>query len=137
MKYYGRGPAENLCDMNVQSPVGIYESTVSELFVNYLKPQDNGNHGGTKWVEFKSADGKKLCVYAYPKFSFNARRFTQKALVESRHPEDLKDMNTTVVNIDGFLRGTGTASCGPDTLEQYRFSCEEEISFRFLVSPEK
>ncbi len=134
VKYYGRGPVENLCDINVQSPVGIYESTVDGLFESYLKPQDNGNHGGTKWVELKADDGRKLCIYAFPKFSFNVRHFTQKALVEARHPEDLKDMNTTVVNIDGFLRGSGTASCGPDTLEKYRFSCEEEISFRFIIS---
>lgn len=137
VKYYGRGPVENLCDINVQSPVGIYQSKVSDLYVSYLKPQDSGNHGGTKWVEFKADDGRKLCIYAMPKFSFNARHFTQKALVESRHPEDLKDMNTTVVNIDGFLRGSGTASCGPDTLPKYCFSCKDEISFRFLVSPEK
>ncbi|MCR4564369.1 MAG: DUF4981 domain-containing protein [Clostridiales bacterium] len=135
VEYYGRGETENLCDMNVQSPVGIYESAVSDLYVSYLKPQDSGNHGGTKWLKIKSDDGRQLNVYALPKFSFNARHFTQKALVEARHPEDLKDMNTTVINIDGFLRGTGTASCGPDTLEKYRFSCEDEIAFRFLLSP--
>ncbi|MBE6836178.1 MAG: hypothetical protein E7515_08035 [Ruminococcaceae bacterium] len=136
VEYYGRGPIENLCDMNAQSPVGIYSSKISDLFVNYLKPQDNGNHGGTKWLKVKADDGRVLNIYALPKFSFNARHFTQKALVEARHPEDLKDMNTTVINIDGFLRGTGTASCGPDTLPQYRFSVEDEISFRFLLSPE-
>jgi beta-galactosidase len=134
--YYGRGEIENLCDMNAQSPVGIYSSKVKDLYVSYLKPQDSGNHGGTKWLKLSAKDGRVLNVYAMPKFSFNARHFTQKSLVDARHPEDLKEMNTTVVNIDGFLRGTGTASCGPDTLPKYRFSVKEEITFRFLLSPE-
>ena len=43
--------------------------------------------------------------------------------------------DTTVVSIDGFVRGTGTASCGQDTLMKYRFVLDDTIEFRFAMKP--
>ena len=42
---------------------------------------------------------------------------------------------TTFVSIDGFVRGTGTASCGQDTLMKYRFVLDDTIEFRFAMKP--
>ena len=41
----------------------------------------------------------------------------------------------TYVSIDGFVRGTGTASCGQDTLMKYRFVLDDTIEFRFAMKP--
>ena len=68
-------------------------------------------------------------------FSFTARPFTQKLLCGAKHREDLHDEHTTVLHIDGFMRGTGTASCGQDTLAQYRVNAENGLSYRFCFAP--
>ena len=134
--YYGRGPLENLPDMQAQSTVGLYSATVGEMQEPYIKPQDNGNHGETRFVELRNHLGAGLRVTAADKaFSFNVRPFTQTLLCGAKHREDLHDEHTTVLEIDGFVRGTGTASCGQDTLPQYRVNAENGLSFAFRVTP--
>ena len=136
VRYYGRGTQENMPDCKAQSPVGIYETTVAAMQEPYIYPQDNGNHGDTRFAELRDETGCGLRVTAGDKpFSFNVRPYTQKMLSDAKHREDLVDQHTTVLEIDGFIRGTGTASCGQDTLPQYRFSAKDGLSFRFRISP--
>ena len=134
--YYGRGIYENMPDFKVQSPIGLYDTDVASLQEPYIKPQDNGNHCDTRFVELRRADGTGVRVDAVDKaFCFNARPFTQKLLCGAKHREDLHDEGTTVLEIDGFVRGTGTASCGQDTLPQYRVDASRGLSFAFCISP--
>ena len=133
--YYGRGVAENLPDMNAQAPVGIYESTVPEMHENYIKPQDNGNHGGTKYLRLTDTTGTGLQFFSASKFSFSVHNYTQDLLCKAKHREDGYPQNTTFVSIDGFVRGAGTASCGPDTLEKYRIPFQAPLKFEFAVQP--
>lgn len=135
VKYLGRGPYENLCDFNGQSPIGLYKTTVKEMHVDYIKPQDNGNHGAVRFAEFTDDNGKGLAFLGAPKFSFSAHDYTQKILCAARHREDVIHEDTTFVSIDGFVRGTGTASCGQDTLMKYRFVLDDAIEFRFAMKP--
>ena len=135
VKYLGRGPYENLCDFNGQSPIGLYKTTVKEMHVDYIKPQDNGNHGAVRFAEFTDVNGKGLAFLGAPKFSFSAHDYTQKILCAARHREDVIHEDTTFVSIDGFVRGTGTASCGQDTLTKYRFVLDDTIEFRFAMKP--
>ena len=127
--------AENLPDMNAQAPVGIYESTVPEMHENYIKPQDNGNHGGTKYLRLTDTTGTGLQFFSASKFSFSVHDYTQALLSEAKHREDLRAQNTTFLSIDGFMRGAGSNACGPDALEQYRFTFRDEIEFKFAVQP--
>lgn len=134
--YYGRGIYENMPDFKVQSPIGVYSQKVEDLYEPYIKPQDGGHHGETRYAEFTDADGVGVRFTAMDApFSFTARPFTQKLLCAAQHREDLIDQNTTVVHIDGFMRGTGTASCGQDTLDAYKVHAENGLSFRFLMAP--
>lgn len=134
--YYGRGAYENLPDFKAQAPIGIYTANAADMQEPYIKPQDNGNHGETRFVELTDESGAGLRFAALDKpFSFSARPFTQALLCDAKHREDLHDEHTTVLSIDGFIRGTGTSSCGQDTLPQYRISAKSGLSFRFSLSP--
>ena len=70
-------------------------------------------------------------------FNFNARTYTQKLLQNAKHQEDLHDEKTVCVNIDGFTRGTGTASCGPDILPQFEVDGSKGLEFSFYMMPVK
>ncbi len=142
VNYYGAGPEENYSDFKEHAPVGIYETTVSEASHKYIKPQDSGNRGETRFVSFKSDDGSTVKFSAVEKpFAFSASHFTLKQAVAARHIEDLEDRNTSFVSIDGFVRGTGSGSCGyPFLPEKYtvkaRYSAP--LTFGFEISfPEK
>ena len=55
----------------------------------------------------------------------------------SMHYDDLHSEHTTVIDIDGFLRGTGTGSCGPDVLPKYAIDGRKELSYSFVIIPIK
>lgn len=136
--YYGRGEAENLPDFNAQAPVGIYEAKVADMHEPYIFPQDNGNHTDTKWLSIKDESGAGITIYAYDKLSFSAHNYTQDSLQKAKHQEDLADENTSFISLDGFVRGAGSASCGPDTLDEYRKDASiEELEVNFTIIPNK
>lgn len=134
--YYGLGEKENLCDFDAQSTVGIYNGKVGEMDEPYIKPQDNGNHGRTRWLTITDEDGKGIRVAACDDFfSFGVHDYTEENIGKSEHIEDLVHGEVTSLNIDGFLRGTGSNSCGPNALSQYRFALKKELEFSFWLIP--
>ncbi len=138
IKYYGLGEMENLPDFDSHSKIGIYESTVEKMNVDYIKPQDNGNHGKTRWLEITDNNGNGLMVFNKNNyFSFGVHDYTEEQIRQSKHIEDVKHGAVTSVNIDGFMRGTGTNSCGPNTLAPYKVDMKKELEFSFTVVPVK
>jgi beta-galactosidase len=136
IEYYGMGPEENLSDYYAQSIIGIYETTVEEMYEPYIRPQEHGNRCRVRYVKVTDNDGVGL-EFAYKDnyFSFNARKFTQKLLDNANHIEDLHSEHTTAVNIDGFTRGAGTQSCGPDVLDKYLIDGSKDLEFSFSIIP--
>ena len=138
VRYYGKGPYENLPDFCEQSIMGVFDSTVHQLCENYIKPQENGMHTGTKALSFTDADGNGLCFLCSERpFTFSARPYTNETLCKARHREDLRDSHLISVNIDGFVRGTGTNSCGPDVLSAYDLNIKDKLAFSFYLQPVK
>ncbi len=136
VKYYGLGEKENLCDFEAQSTIGIYEGTVGEMDEPYIKPQDNGNHGKTRWLTVTDDEGKGVEISACKDFfSFGIHDYTEECIGKAEHIEDLVHGKVTSLNIDGYLRGTGTNSCGPNTLSQYRVVLKDELEFSFWMKP--
>lgn len=136
IEYYGMGDGENLCDLYAQSIVGVYETTVDEMHEKYIRPQDSGNRTKVRYLTVTDNDGDGIkFVFDDDYFNFNVREFSQKLLQNAAHQEDLHDENTVVVNIDGFTRGTGTASCGPDILSQFEVDGSKGLEFSFYMMP--
>ncbi len=138
VEYFGMGDCENLSDLYAQAIVGVYSTTVADMHEPYIRPQDSGNRCAVRYLKVTDADGDGI-MFAYDDeyFNFNAREFSQKLLQKAAHQEDLHDEHTTVVNIDGFTRGTGTASCGPDILPQFEVDGSEGLEFGFYMMPAK
>ncbi len=136
VKYYGLGELENLPDFCEQSTVGIYESTVSDMSEPYIRPQENGNHGNVRYLSLTDGNGKGLMFFNKKNyFSFSVHHYSSKTLRKAKHIEDLKHDKITSLNIDGFMRGTGSNSCGPDTLQKYRIDFKKELEFAFYIIP--
>lgn len=133
--YYGRGEAENMPDFKAQSPIGIYSAKVSDMREKYVYPQESGMHCDTKWLKLSDGEGNELAFYADDVFNFSLRHFTQELLNKAAHEEDLRDMNMTLLTVDGVTRGIGSSSCGPDTREEYRLNALKGYSFSFTVIP--
>lgn len=127
--YYGRGPIENYRDMHHWAPVGLYSSTARGEYVNYVYPQEHGNHTEVKMLrigdlEFSSASGFECCVSEY----------TANALYRAKHTDELKKDGKTHLRIDYKVSGIGSNSCGPTLEEEYQLN-EKHILFDVTVKP--
>jgi beta-galactosidase len=120
LTFYGRGPRENYADRKVSSPVGRYESTVTDQYVPYIMPQEHGAHTDVRWLTLTDEAGRGLRVAGEPSIAFTASHFTADDLYQARHTTDITPRPNVYLSIDLAQRGLGTASCGPDTLDQYR-----------------
>ncbi len=137
IEYFGRGEKENLCDFNAHAPMGLYTALVKDEHEPYVRPQDNSNHSDTFYLKLKSEKNGSIGIYSDRKFTFNVHNYTQDTLLKANHREDVVDEKTTFVTLDGFTRGTGTNSCGPETLPEYRVDASKELTFNFVIVPEK
>ena len=138
VKYYGRGPIENYSDFREHSPIGIYETTVSDMAHKYIKPQDSGNRGDVRYSVLTNDKGAGLKFTAlYDYINFNANHFTLGQLKNAKHIEDLPDTDTTFVAVDGFVRGTGSGSCGPIPSKEHMiaFGYSKPLNFSFEIEP--
>lgn len=135
VKYYGRGSAENYSDFKEHAPIGTYETTVSKMAHKYIKPQDSGNRGDVRYAALSDRNGSIKFNAVEKPFSFNANHFTLGQLNKALHIEDLPDTATTFTAIDGFVRGTGSGSCGPAVAraDSISFTCVKPLEFMFEV----
>ncbi|GAA4304029.1 glycoside hydrolase family 2 TIM barrel-domain containing protein [Aestuariibaculum suncheonense] len=62
MTYYGRGPWENYTDRKASAFVDVYNSSVSEQYVPYIRPQENGYKTDVRWAAFANKNNKGLLV---------------------------------------------------------------------------
>lgn len=127
VRYYGRGPYESYSDKHLASYMGEFVSKVSDMHEDYIKPQENGSHFGTRRVETE-----KLRISSDTPFSFSASEYTQEELTNKAHNFELKKCPDTVLCVDYKQNGIGQNSCGPIARKQYRFD-EKEFEFAIRI----
>ena len=126
ISWFGAGPHESYPDRKESAFLGRYRHSVKEFETPYVVPQENGNRSGVRNFTLVNADLlKNITIRAENPVNIGCSRYSQQNVWEAMHTCDLKDLS---LNADGkwFLfidiaqRGVGTATCGPDTKEEYR-----------------
>ncbi len=122
--WFGRGPQESYPDRCAGAFLGLYEDSPASLETPYIVPQENGNRVGVRRISLSGQDALPITILSAEPVHMSASRYTQENLWKSLHTTDLVDVSADggyyLLNIDCAQRGVGTATCGPDTLEQYR-----------------
>ena len=139
VEYYGRGPWENYPDRNTASFVGRYSTTVEDMFVDYMRPQDNGCRTDVRWVAIADKGGAGVKFSSSRPFSFTASRYTWEDLYFSRHQKGderryapLVPHDAVFVNLDPLVSGLGDFSYMP--LDKYRFD-DSTASWTETIAP--
>ena len=123
--WFGRGPGESYKDKKLSQQFGTYNLSIDELWTDYEFPQENGNHTDTRWVKFmhgSSGGGLRARVVGEKAgFDFAASHYYVKDIERAKHPFELRKsrVEEVVVRLDVDHHGLGSASCGPEVLEQY------------------
>lgn len=134
--YYGRGETESYSDFKEHTTVGIFKTTVDKMAHKYIKPQDSGNRSQVRFARLTDNASDGIVIKAREKLlNFNVNPFTLTQLVRAKHIEDLPDKNVSFVTVDGFVRGTGSGSCGPLTAKEHRipFNYFKPLKYSFDI----
>jgi beta-galactosidase len=128
VSWYGRGPHENYMDRNTSAHVGQYQSNVADLYVPYLRPQENGYRTDVRNVSFHNQDGKGIMFNGAPLIGFGAQYYdtddyhatAAQVKTKNLHPHELTQKQRIFVNIDYMQRGVGgTNTWGAKPLSDY------------------
>jgi beta-galactosidase len=125
--WFGGGPGEAYADTRTAARIGRYEATVAEMQTPYAMPQENGSRIDVRWARLAKPDGTALAFHGAPHFAFTVRPWTSEDLDAAQHPHELVERDRLYVNLDAALNGTGSASCGPGVLPQYRLTAESTV----------
>ena len=127
--YFGRGDGDNYIDMRHHAKIGYYESNADREYVEYIMPQEHGNHIQTKLLEMLNG----LKFESDTGFEFNVSHYSSKGLTAAKHTDEVKKENATTVRIDYKNSGVGSASTGPELLLKYRLKEKKIENFTFYI----
>src|SRR5574344_556353 len=120
IKYCGYGPLDNYPDRKEAASFGEWKSTVDEQYTHYPRPQDNGNHCDTRWIEITNGKKCGMKIEALDKaFNFEALPYSVSQIYNAKHDCELKTEDNVFLHIDVAVLGLGNSSCGPGVLKRY------------------
>ena len=135
VRYWGAGPEENYDDFRVHAPLGVYDATVSRFGYEYIKPQDSGNRCDVRFAEIRGgAAAFRVSAGSRPIYlSLSHKLYSDYA--HAGHIEDVPDRALTTLCVDGFVRGSGSGSCGPLTEAPYKIRLKpfSPLRYSFVV----
>lgn len=132
--YYGLGPMENYIDMHHAAGLGLYSTTVKEMYEPYLMPQDHGLRTGVRLLSIKDKDGAGLLFLSDMGFEFAVSEYDAHNVKMAKHPFELIADGKTHLRIDYKNTGVGSTICGPMIKDEYLFN-EDFFSYAFSILP--
>lgn len=133
VEWYGRGPQASYPDRKSGYRIGIYSTTVSDMYEPYLIPQDYGLRTDNRWVRFTNADGLGLQFSVNEPFAFNAYPYTTDNLTKSVYQYQLEESDDITLNLDYATSGVGCTSRGIfDAYRAYPTGYSRTITIRLL-----
>ena len=126
--WYGCG-GETYAD-RAFNPIGIFEGTVDGQWVDYSRPQENGNKTRVRWIALTDEDGDGLLVSAEgAPLGIGVRHYSQQTMRDSDYSFQMERSGNIFLNIDAAQRGVGGINSWKALpLEKYRLNA---TSYRY------
>jgi beta-galactosidase len=141
VEYTGYGPHESYPDTGGGVTFATRTSSVADLQVPYVFPQENGNRAGVVRAVLSGADvgeagpaGSALQLVAPEGLGLAVRPWSTAELDATAHDGALKPEGKTWVTLSAALHGVGSAACGPAPLPQYVLTARP-VDFHVEFSP--
>lgn len=136
MSYYGKGPHEAYADRQMSAKMGIYRPTMEDWNTPYIRPQENGNRMGVKWLEFRNSAGSGLRIEGVD-LNVSVHDYTQEDLENAKHTIDLPKRDFMTVSIDyGQLGVGGDDTWSPRSRPHEEFRLDEgKYRYTFTILP--
>jgi len=149
LKWLGRGPHENYADRKTSADVGLYESTVDDQYVPYIRPQENGYKTDTRWLTLTDDSGSGILVSGNPLICFAALKnihddfespgklsqYRKDAKSANTHTTDVNPRELVNLNVDlGQMGVGGDDSWGAEIHPEYRLP-DKKYEYSFRIRP--
>ena len=115
--------------MTHHGEINWHESSADEEYVNYVRPQEHGNHTSVRQLKINDS----FTFTAENEMDISVLHNSIKQIHTARHTDELEKSDGTHVRIDYKASGIGSASCGPALNEKYRLA-QKDIHFAFTIS---
>lgn len=112
VNWYGRGPQENYPGRKSGYKIGVYKSTVDDMYVPYIKPGDYGLRTDNRWVKMVDDEGNGLQFKVNELFNFNAYPYSTENLTKSIYTYQLQKQDGITFNLDYATSGVGCSARG-------------------------
>jgi beta-galactosidase len=135
--WYGRGPIETMQDRSFEK-IGVFESTVDREWVEYMRPQENGNKVDVRWVALTNPQGVGLLAVGAQPLSIAARHYSKEEIERSAYTFQMVRQPEIYLNLDLKQMGAGGIdSWSPNAypMEQYRIPAGVERTYRYRLTP--
>jgi beta-galactosidase len=137
LEWVGRGPAETYIDRAFER-VGRYSSTVSGQWVEYSRPQENGNKVEVRWLTLTNANGVGLLARGLPLLSVRASHASKADIERAAYTFQLPRRSETFLNLDLRQMGVGGVNSWSEQawpLAPYRLPASEPYHFTYSLRP--
>ena len=135
MEWYGRGPTATYADRQLES-IGRYVSSVDEEWVDYSRPQENGNKTDLRWLALSDKNGNGLFVVMEDQpLSIGAKLYSEKVIESSQYSFQMERSPAIHLNIDLVQTGVGgNNSWGATCLPKYYLD-KKEYQYSYRIKP--
>lgn len=151
--YYGRGPWENYQDRKSSSFIDVYSSLIRDMYVPYIRPQENGNRTDVRWMALSNENNEGLLIAApvSQQLSITALHMlnedfditdgldyskNNKNANYSKHTTDIVERDLIQLNIDMQQRGlAGDDSWYSKPQKAYQIDAQQKHQYSFYLIP--
>jgi beta-galactosidase len=137
LRWYGRGPVETYIDRNFEL-IGEYGTTVAADWVDYSRPQENGNKVDVRWVALTDGAGTGLLAVGEEPLSVAARHYSKDQMEQALYTHEMTPKPQVYLNLDMRQMGVGGIdSWSPNALpmRSYRVPSDKAYKFRYRLTP--
>ena len=135
MTWFGRGPQENYWDRKTGAFIDLYSGKVTEQYVPYIVPQENGNKTGVRWVTFREDSGNGLMIQGDIPLNIAAYPYEQNKINGLKNAIEVSFQDVIEVHIDYQQMGIGgDNSWGDHTMDKYKL-LDKKYSYSFWIKP--
>ncbi|MFF0741867.1 glycoside hydrolase family 2 TIM barrel-domain containing protein [Streptomyces sp. NPDC004111] len=129
-QWYGRGPVENFNDRKDGTPMGTWSTSVRESYVNYVRPQEHGNHDDVRWAALSDGRTGGLLVSG----DFEASATAHDDLDRAAYPHQVRrNDGWHTLHADHAVTGVGDT---PNPVRpEYRVAADRSYDYTLTLRP--
>ncbi|MGW7415089.1 glycoside hydrolase family 2 TIM barrel-domain containing protein [Streptomyces sp. NPDC054863] len=129
-QWYGRGPVENFNDRKDGTPMGIWSTSVEDQYVNYVRPQEHGNHDDVRWAAL--SDGRSGGILVSGDLEASATAYDD--LERAAYPHQVRrNDGWNTLHADHAVTGVGDT---PNPVRpEYRVRADQSYDYTLTLRP--